>query len=120
MADDTDELLSQVSAIRDGTDLDLLLFSYRHPRALLTVEHLARVVGHAGERVKASLDALVGAGLIEALQDPTRETQIFVFRPSGQDAATRLLQIASSRSGRLALLAALQHRATTTPRKRKA
>jgi DNA-binding MarR family transcriptional regulator len=120
MAHDTDELLAKVRAIRDGTDLDLLLFSYRHPRALLTVEHLAAVLGQARERVKVSLDALIGAGLIEPLQDPTRETHIFVFRSSGQDAVTMLLQIASSRSGRLALLAALRQRATTTPHKRKA
>ena len=119
MAHDTDELLARVSAIRDETDLDLLLFSYRHPRVLLTVEHLAAFLGHARERVKASLDTLIGAGLIEPLQNPTRETHIFVFRSSGDDAVTKLLLIASSRSGRLALLEALHERATTTPHQRK-
>jgi len=115
-------LLDGINAIRDQADLDLLLFSFRHPRALLTVDQLAAAVGHNRARVEASLAALIAAGLLGQLQHPTRPAYIFVFRPDEEDrsaAVMSLLEIASSRSGRLALLEALHARATTTPHQRK-
>jgi predicted transcriptional regulator len=116
-------LLDGINAIRDQTDLDLLLFSFRHPHALLTVDQLAAAVGHDRARVEASLAALIAAGLLGQLQRPTRQAYIFAFRPDEEErtaAVTSLLEIASSRSGRLALLEALHERATTTLHQRKA
>ena len=115
-------LLDGINAIRDQTDLDLLLFSFRHPHAVLTIDQLAAAVGHNRARVEASLAALIAAGLLGQLQHPTRPAYIFAFRPDEEEraaAVTSLLEIASSRSGRLALLEALHERATTTPHQRK-
>lgn len=115
-------LLDGINAIRDQTDLDLLLFSFRHPHAMLTVDQLAAAVGHSRARVEASLAALIAAGLLGQRGHPTQETHIFAFRPAGEQTAaavTSLLEIASSRAGRLALLDAIHEQAATTPHKRK-
>lgn len=114
------ELLERINPIQDQTDLDLLLFFFRHPNAILAIEVLAAAVGHDLGRVEESLEGLIEAGLIERLKHRTLPVDSFVFRPTEQDSLVALLQIASSRTGRLALLEALQKRATPTPHKRKA
>ena len=40
---DLRSMLDRIRGIRDASDLDLLLFFYRHPRALLTSEQFALV-----------------------------------------------------------------------------
>jgi hypothetical protein len=115
--DSIDELLERINAIRDQTDLDLLLFCFRHANALLTVEQLAAAVGHDSPRVEASLHALIGSGLVERRQNPTVPAHIFAFRPAQDGPVASLLQMASTRPGRLALLQTLEQRA---PHKRKA
>lgn len=114
------ELLERINAIGDATDLDLLLFSFRHPTALLTIEQLAAAAGHSLERVEASLNSLIDAGLMERTTNPSLPVHIFAFGPPEDDAVISLLQIASSRPGRLLVLAALRQRANTPPYQRKA
>ncbi|HTI06468.1 MAG TPA: hypothetical protein VL549_14255 [Gemmatimonadales bacterium] len=114
------ELLERIDSVQDQTDVDLLLFFFRHPNALLTVEFLAAAVGHDQGRVEESLKGLIEAGLIERVKGRTVAAHSFLFRPAAQESVGALLQIASSRPGRLALLDVLQQRATTMPPKRKA
>lgn len=114
------ELLDRINSLQDQTDLDLLLFLFRHPNALLTVEFLAAAVGHDPDRVEQSLEGLIAAGLVRRANRKALAAHSFVFRPAEQDSVFALLQMASTRPGRLALLDALQQRATTTPHKRKA
>lgn len=115
--DSIHELLDRIGAIRDRTDLDLLLFCFRHPNALLTVDQLAAAVGQDVRRLEASLQALMDGGLVERTPHPTLRAQIVAFRSTEEESVVSLLQMASTRAGRLALLQALEHR---TPRKRKA
>lgn len=114
------ELLDRINSLQDQTDLDLLLFFFRHPNALLTVEFLAAAVGHDPELVEKSLAGLIEAGLVRRANRGTLAAHSFVFRPTAQDSVFALLQMASTRPGRLMLLDALQQRATTAPHKRKA
>ena len=51
-------------AVRDACDLDVLVFFTRHPRVVLSTEHLAAYVGYDLAHVTRSLDALLGAGLL--------------------------------------------------------
>src|SRR5687767_8915166 len=97
------ELLDQVRAIRNRTDLDLLLFFSRHPEALLTLEQLAAAVGHDRARMESSLDALIEGGTVVRTSNSTRAAHSFTFRPAEDAPLQSLLQIASSRTGRLAL-----------------
>ena len=105
------ELLDGLTTIRRQQDLDLLLFLFRHPNALLTVDFLAAAVGHERGRVEESLEMLVAAGLLDRAKSPTLAAHSFVFRPTAPESVFALLQIASTRPGRLALLDALQQRA---------
>lgn len=114
------DLLERINSVQDQTDIDLLLFFFRHPNAFLTVEFLAAAVGHDRGRVEKSLEGLIEAGLIEQTKGRTLATHSFLFRPAARESVVALLEIASSRPGRLALLEALQQRATTVPPKRKA
>ncbi len=52
--------VDRVPGIRHACDIDLLLFFYRHPRAMLTSEQLVAYLGYGRERIAKSLDALVG------------------------------------------------------------
>lgn len=105
------ELLERINSVQDQTDVDLLLFFFRHPNALLTVEFLAAAVGHHRAQVEESLEGLIDAGLIQRVKGRTVAAHSFLFRPAAQESVVALLQIASSRPGRLALLEALQQRA---------
>lgn len=56
--------LLEAGGLRHPSDLDLLLFFYRHPHVLLTLDHLAAYTGYDLQQVAPSLDFLVGAGLL--------------------------------------------------------
>src|SRR5688572_10022941 len=106
MTDDINALLDRVRAVGNRTDLDLLSFLYRHPHALLKVEEIAAAIGHDLARMDTSLHALIEAGLVVRTSNAARTAQILAFR-STDAALTGLLQVASTRTGRLALLEAL-------------
>lgn len=87
--------------MRHPCHLDLLLFFYRHPRALLISERLARSVGYDRERVAKSLDGLVEAGLLTRSQNLSRGAHLYVLEPHGADGDLfKLLKIATTRQGR--------------------
>lgn len=103
------QLLDRIAVLRSACDLDLLLFFARHPRSLLTSDHIARFLGYDHKRLAASLDEFTAAGIVTRIQNPTRVAQLFVFTPGGMDSGTLpwLLKLASTREGRVGLMRAL-------------
>jgi hypothetical protein len=96
-------MLGRIRAVRHACDLDLLLFFYRHPRALLTGEQLA-YLGYDCERVEKSLDGLIEAGLLTRSQNTytSHAAHLYVLGLRGPDGAllASLLKIAATRQGR--------------------
>lgn len=105
-------LLEQIEIIRRPSDLDLLMFFVRHRRALLTSEHLAARLGYGAKRIGQSLDVLLAAGLLKRTQNPATSSRLYVLTPVGPDGGwlPALVQLASTREGRLALIEALPER----------
>ena len=95
--------------LRSACDLDLLLFFARHPRSLLTSEHIASFLGYDIKELATSLEVLTAAQVVTRIQNPTRVAQLFVFTPGGRDGGllSSLLDLASTRDGRVDLLRAL-------------
>lgn len=96
-------MLDRIRGIRHGCDLDLLLFFYRHPCALLTAEQLVAYLGYDNERVAKSLDGLIEAGLVARSQSPAHAARLYVLEmgalPGGL--LSSFLKIAATRQGRL-------------------
>jgi len=105
-------LLDRVAAIHNRCDLDVLVYMFRHADALVTGEHVADAVGRDLKEVAASLDSFVFAGLLKRKLSRTDGPGLYVFavgRPADGPLAS-LLQLASSRPGRLEILDALASR----------
>ena len=73
-------LLESIGVLRHPCDLDLVLFFYRHPRALLTSDRLAAYIGYDLNQVARSLDLLTNAGLLERSQNPTHAARMYVLK----------------------------------------
>ena len=103
-------LLDRIGAIRRPCDLDLLVFFYRHPRALLTAEQLIAYLGRDREEVVKALDGLIEAGLVTRAQNPSRTARLYVLEldalPGGL--LKSFLEIATSREGRHELMRLLE------------
>lgn len=105
-------LLESVPPIRNQCDLDVLVYLFRHADALLTGEHVAAAVGCDLKQVAGSLDSFVFAGLLTRTRSRTDGPGLYVFavgRPADGPLAS-LLEMASSRPGRLQILMALANR----------
>ena len=109
---DARRLLDRIDLLGNPCDLDLLVFFARHPRTLVASEHLAVLLGYEFTQTAASLDVLHRAGLITMSENPLDTAHIFVFTTGDQGAGwlPDLLELASRRDGRLALLRALRER----------
>jgi hypothetical protein len=105
-------LLDRIDLLGNPCDLDLLVFFARHPRILLASEQLALFIGYEFTEVAASLDVLQQAGLVTVLTNPIHTARVYVFTIGDQGAGwlPDLLQVASTREGRLALVRALRER----------
>ena len=103
------QLLARIAVLRSVCDLDLLLFFARHPRSLLTSEHIARILGYDLKELASSLEEFTAAGIVTRIQNPTRVAQLFVFTPGGWEggALPSLLELGSTREGRVDLMRAL-------------
>jgi DNA-binding MarR family transcriptional regulator len=103
-------LLDRIGAIRRPCDLDLLVFFYRHPRALLTGEQIVSYLGRDREEVAKALEGLIAAGLVTRSHDPSRTARLYVLEldalPGGL--LTAFLEIAISRQGRHDLMQLLE------------
>lgn len=103
-------LLKRVPGIRHACDLDLLLFFYRHPSALLASEQIVACVGYRRKRVAASLDGLIGAGFLTRSQNPSHAARLYVLELSSlpDGSLTSLLKIAATREGRQEVMRLLE------------
>ena len=110
--------LLETTGIQHPCDLDLLVFFHRHPRVLLTSEHLAARVGYDLKQVARSLDLLIERGLLSRWLNPSRVPRVYFFRagdgedvggappaarldpgrPEGADPAARRARVAGRRS----------------------
>ena len=107
---DPSVLLPRIRGIRHACDLDLLLFFYRHPTALLTSEQIVACVGYPRARVEASLDGLIEAGMLTRSQNTSHAARLYVLAlgslPDGS--LTSLLKIAATREGRQEVMRLLE------------
>lgn len=112
MTQHVDELLDRIGIIRHARDLDLALFCSRHRHALLTAEQLAAFVGYELQHVTATLDTMIDAGALKRTHNRTHDRALYVFGPGPilETPLATLLQIASSRPGRLEILQTLKSR----------
>ena len=103
-------MLEQIRGVRHECDLDLLLFFYRHPRALLASEQIVACVGYPGERVAKSLDGLIEAGLLTRSQNPSHAARLYVLVPDAIPGGVlaSFLKIAATREGRLQVMRLLR------------
>ena len=99
---DLGSLLERIGAIREACDLDLLLFFYRHPRALLTGDQLVAYLGYDRERIEDSIERLIEAGLLTRSQNPARAARLYVLALDGVpgELLSSLARIAATREGR--------------------
>jgi hypothetical protein len=95
-------MLDRIRAIRHACDLDLLLFFYRHPCALLTSEQIVACLGYERERIVNSIEGLIEAGLLTRSQNPSRSTRLYVLELRGPSGGllSSFWEIAATREGR--------------------
>lgn len=110
---DTKELraaLERISGIRHPCDLDLLLFFYRHPCALLTSERIVEYVGYDRDRVSKSLDGLIDAGLLSRSPNPAHAARLYLLKLQGRPGGPLepLLHFAATRPGRREVMQLLE------------
>ena len=110
---DARDLLERGGVLRSRCDLDLLLFFARHPNSLLPSESLAALLGYTLQEIAGSLDVLLAAGLLRRRQTPAHAARLYFFADGGSNGGwlPALLDLASTRPGRLALRDALAGRA---------
>ena len=109
--DHAQRLLDRIAVLRHPCDLDLLIFLARQRRTLLANEQIADLLGYDFEQIDASLELLVGAGLVTQMTNRTRDTQMYVLAAADStrpEWLPELLRVASTREGRLAMLQALK------------
>jgi hypothetical protein len=115
-SEDPKRLLAGAPVIKDGCDLDLLVFLHRHPRTLLTSEQLAAFVGYDMKQVAETLDAFVDAGILERIQSSSHAARMYLLSANGPQGGglKPLLNLASTREGRRKLLETLNGRRSRT------
>jgi hypothetical protein len=107
-------LLAQIDdMMRHPCDLDLLIFFARHPRTLMGNDQLAILLGYEFKQIAVSLEILERAGLLTVSENPTYLARMHEFIAGDGSAAwlPDLLELASTREGRLALVRPLKQRA---------
>jgi hypothetical protein len=107
--DPAQTLLNHIPGLQRPCELDLFVFFAKHPRTLMTSEQLARLLGYQLNEMARSLDVLLAAGLLTRTQNPLRAARMYVFAVDGATDGwpSELVQLASTREGRLALRRAL-------------
>ena len=110
-------ILEQIRGIRHPCDLDLLLFFYRHPRALMTGEQLVAYMGYDREQVAKSLDGLIESGVLTRSQNPSHTARLYVLElhafPGG--VLSSFLEIAATRRGRQQAMRLLREPPSSRP-----
>ena len=105
-------LLEQAGIFRNACDLDLFLFFVGHPRSILTSESVATFLGYELKRIAESLEVLIGAGVIRRTQTSAHAARLYVLVTEDTDRQwlPALLEMASTRAGRVLLKTALAPR----------
>ena len=103
-------LLDRLGFVRHACDLDLLRFFVRHPRSLVTSEHLASFLGYDLKRIGESLEVLIGVNVLARSQSPAHAARLYVLTPGGISGGwlPLLTEAMSTREGRLALRDAIE------------
>jgi len=106
------DLLDRIGSVKSPCDLDLLLFFYRHPRAFLLSDRLAKYVGYDLPQVAGSLETLITAGLLRQSPDSTDPARLYVLRRGSTLAGwlSSLLRSAATREVWLAAIGTLKQR----------
>lgn len=103
--------LVEAAGLRNGCDLDLLLFFSRHPRVVLSSEQLAAYVGHDLAEVAQSLDLLLGAGLLKRTLHHGASGRMYVLEVDhAEQWLEPLRRVCATPGGRNALKALLKQR----------
>jgi len=107
--------LDTTDAIRSACDLDLLRFFTRHSHALLTTEQIANFVGYDRSELDEALGHLLNGGFVSRLRGGEADADLYEYSWDRAAAATAagaslssVLELASTRDGRLAVLDALK------------
>ena len=109
-------LLDRIGVLRDPCDLDLLLFCVRHPRVLLSSDQIAALLGYTVKQLDDALDVLVTADLLSRTQKASGLARLYVFADGDAPGwLSSLVELASTREGRLALRNALADRRKEEP-----
>lgn len=115
-------MLDRLPGIEHACDVDLLLFFYRHPRALMTGERLVACLGYERGQAVKSLEMLIEAGFVTRSQNPCRTARLYVLNlealPDGL--LSRFLEAASTRQGRQAVLGLLKSAPSARAHRRRA
>ena len=108
---DAGQLLDRLD-VRHPCDLDLLMFFARHPRTLLSSGRLALFTGYELNQIAESLEILLNAGFLARTPNSNNTARMYVFSSEGPDAESlpSLVQLMSTRDGRLAARLALTRR----------
>jgi hypothetical protein len=103
------QLLARVQVIRAPCELDLLLFLYRHPRALLTNERLAALVGYEPKQVDKATDEFIVARLLQRTHNAKHTSRMYLLDLHGEyeEDLIAILRLASTRQGRVDILEVL-------------
>lgn len=109
---DPRDLLDRIGVLRNRCDLDVLVFFARHPNSLLVSESLAAFQGYNLQQIAESLDVLVTARLLRRTKTRAHAARLYVFVGGGpnDEWLPALIDLASTRRGRLALREALAGR----------
>jgi hypothetical protein len=109
---DARRLLDRIDVLRHPCDLDLLVFFAKHPHTFLPSEQFAAFLGYGLKEIAASLDLLLKAGFVTRTPNPTSAAPLYVFSMAGPSEGwlPALLQLASTREGRLAMIWELRRR----------
>lgn len=101
--------LDGTDAIRSACDLDLLRFFTRHSHALLTTEQIASFVGYGLSQIDEALEHLLAGSQVTRLKGRAADADLYIFKAGDGTGGpmTSLLDLASTRDGRLAVVDAL-------------
>ncbi len=109
-----------MAGLRNGCDLDLLLFFSRHPRVVLSSEQLATYVGYDLVNVAEALDLLLRAGLLRRTLNHGTPGRMYVLEIDRADQWLEPLRRAcATPGGRNAMKALLKQRQSQTGGRRR-
>jgi DNA-binding GntR family transcriptional regulator len=97
--------------IRRLVEWDVMVFIYRHGASLVSAEQVSRLFGYSGVTVRAALDSLTSAGLIERSRSSNGvrfyRSNFAAAGDTRRNSLEEIMTIAGERPGRLLLVRCL-------------